>query len=441
MIITMLARLLTTTIVLGAAVPCAPLCRAIDEFEQAPIEYSKSEPDNRVSKLISQLAEKTRSLTYDSQSGYLPGLLEALDVPVSSQMLVFSKTSMQRDRISPRAPRAIYFNDDVYIGYCRAGKLIEIASADPNLGAVFYTVEQRADASPAPTRQTQSCLQCHSSTRVDGIPGLLARSVFTGPGGLPILSEGSHQVDHTTPLKDRWGGWYVTGTHGDQSHLGNLIVRDRKGPRPFGNEQGLNATDLNDRIRTSDYLAPHSDIVALMVFEHQLAVHNAITKANFETRRALHYEAELNKALGEPAANRLESTTRRIQNVGDKLVEALLFSNEAELTAPISGSSEFAEQFSKKGPRDAMGRSLRDFDLRTRMFKYPCSYLIYSAAFDGLPDEMKSYVAQRMQSILQGNDRAEAFWHLTADDRSAVLEILSQTKPDLWSDGKLNPAN
>jgi hypothetical protein len=413
---------------------CAGRCPATDEFELPPIEYSKSEPSNSASKLLSQLDARSRSLAYDPQLGYLPALLEALDVPAESQLLVFSKTSMQRDRISPRTPRALYFNDDVYIGYCHAGKVIEIAAADPNLGTVFYTLEQHAEEKPALARQTHSCLQCHSSGQVDGIPGLLARSVFTGPSGLPLLSEGSHQVDHATPLKDRWGGWYVTGTHGDQTHLGNLIVRDREAPRPVDNEQGLNVTDLSERLRTANYPAPHSDIVALMVFEHQLTVHNAITKANFETRRALLYEVELNKALSEPATNRLESTTRRIANVGDKLVEALLFSKEAELTAPISGSSEFTEKFSAKGPRDAEGRSLRDLDLRTRMFKYPCSYLIYSAAFDGLPDEVKSYVAQRLREILHGTDRDEAFWHLTGDDRHAIFEILSQTKPGFLSE-------
>jgi hypothetical protein len=430
----MLARLLTTAILGWECFAWAPCSHAADDFELAPIEYSKSSPNNSVSKLVSQLADKSRSLKYDPQLGYLSALLDALDIPAESQMLVFSKTSMQRDRISPRTPRAIYFNDEVYIGYCHTGTVLEVAATDPQLGTVFYTLEQDADEQPDLTRQTHSCLQCHSSTQVDGIPGLLARSVFTGPSGLPILSEGSHQVDHTSPLKERWGGWYVTGTHGEQAHLGNLIVRDREAPRPFDNKQGLNLTDLSDRIRTANYLAPHSDIVALMVFEHQLAVHNAITKANFETRRAMLYEAELNKALGEPGSNRLESTTRRIANVGDKLLEALLFSNEAELTGQISGTSGFTEVFTRKGPRDAQGRSLRDFDLRKRMFKYPCSYLIYSAAFDGLPPAMKAYVAQRLRNILRGSDRDEAFWHLTADDRRAIYEILSQTKPEVFQE-------
>jgi hypothetical protein len=414
-----------------ARILAATISSAEDEFELPPIEYSKSTPENAVSRLQSRLDAGDEHLTYDGQRGYLPALLDALRIPVESQMLVFSKTSMQRSRISPRTPRAIYFNDEAYVGYCHAGEVIEVAAADPQLGAVFYTLEQQEAARPVLKRQTHACMQCHSSTQVEGIPGILARSVLVGASGLPILSEGSHRVDHTTPLKDRWGGWYVTGTHGDQPHLGNFIVRDQEAARPFRNDEGLNVTDLSDRLRLDNYLTPHSDLVALMVLEHQLLVHNAITKANFETRRALYYEAELNRALGEPASNRLESTTRRIANVGDKLVEALLFSEETKLTGPIAGTSTFAEEFSQQGLRDGEGRSLRDFDLQTRMFKYPCSYLIYSAAFDGLPEAVKSYVATRLRNVLLGSDRDEAFWHLSAEDRRAILEILNDTKPHL----------
>jgi hypothetical protein len=419
----------TALLLLLAAVD---LRAAEDEYEQPPIEYSQSQPDNPVSRLQAELERGERQLPYDDERGYLPAILDALDVPVESQMLVFSKTSMQRTRISPRTPRAIYFNDDVYVGYCQSGEVVEIAAADPKLGAVFYTVRQEP-ASPALARQTQSCLQCHGAAQVQGVPGLLARSVYVSPAGMPLLSEGSHRVDHTTPLKDRWGGWYVTGRHGSQTHLGNLIVRDPDARQSFANADGMNLTDLTGRFNVARYPTPHSDLAALMVFEHQAYVHNLITKANFETRRALHYEAELNRALGDPLDTRLESTTRRIAHAGDKLVEGLLFANEARLAEPISGTSSFAERFAERGPRDRQGRSLRDFDLETRMFKYPCSYLVYSAAFDGLPDAMQRYVAERLRTVLTGRDASGAFTHLSADDRAAILEILTETKPELWS--------
>jgi hypothetical protein len=436
------ASLMSTTIltrwltVIGVAVTSATPASAFadDEFELSPIEYSKTEPANEVATLQARLDSGKQSLRHDQRQGYLPALLEALKIPAESQMLVFSKTSMQRTRISPRTPRALYFNDDIYVGYCQNGDVIEVSAADPKLGMVFYTLEQQEAARPVLTRQTQSCLQCHASSSIEGIPGLLARSVFVGPSGLPILSEGSHRVDHTTPLEDRWGGWYVTGEHGKQPHLGNVVVRDRDALHPVNNDEGHNVVDLSDRLRVANYLTPHSDIVALMVFEHQALVHNLLTKANFETRRALHYQADLNRALGEPETNQLESTTRRIQHAGDQLLEGLLFSGEAAIDAPIKGTSAFTQLFAERGPRDSQGRSLRDFDLKTRMFKHPCSYLIYSSAFDALPTEMNTYVARRLRGILTGDVRDEAFDHLSAADRQAILEILTETKPELWSE-------
>jgi hypothetical protein len=247
---------------------------------------------------------------------------------------------------------------------------------------------------------------------------------------MPILSEGSHRVDHTTPIKDRWGGWYVTGTHGGQSHLGNFVLGERGADKT--NKEGQNVLDLSSRLRTENYLTPHSDIVALMIFEHQLHVHNLLTQASFEARRALFYQADLNRAFGEPVDHRLESTTRRIQHAGDKLLAGLLLVNEAPISEPISGTARFAETFSQIGPRDAQGRSLRDLDLQSRLLKYPCSYLIYSPDFDSLPEEMKSYVATRLRNLLTGQDPDPAFAHLSSADRKAILEILQETKPDLF---------
>ena len=405
---------------------------AADEFEQPPIRYSESCPDNVVSRLQAALQRGETQLGWDESQGYLPALLRELKISPATQMLVFSKTSLQRDRISPRTPRAIYFNDDVYVGYCVDGETIEAAVADPALGAVFYTLAQVDGQSPRLERQTHRCLQCHVVSDSTPIPGFLVRSLFTSPSGQPILSEGSHRVDHATPIADRWGGWYVTGTHGEQTHLGNQLVRDRKAPRPWTNEAGHNLVDLSDRLRTENYLTPQSDIVALMVFEHQTHVHNLIAQANFAVRQAMYYEAALNNALGEPEDHRLESTTRRIASAGDKLVAGLLFAGEAPLTHSIVGTSAFTDEFQQAGPRDSQGRSLRDLDLTTRLFKYPCSYLIYSPAFDALHPAMKSYVAKRFRDILAGQGGAD-FAHLTAADRQAIAEILYQTKHDLWS--------
>jgi hypothetical protein len=408
---------------------------AADENERPPIEYSRSTPDNCVSKLQSRMGSGEMQLEYSDQLGYLPSLLKALDVPVESQLLVFSKTSLQRHRISPRTPRAIYFNDDVYIGFCRSGDVLEVSAVDPQLGAVFYTLDQQKANQPHLLRQTDNCLVCHSSSRTDGVPGHVVRSLLVDSGGQPILSAGSYSVDHGTPLAQRWGGWYVTGTHGSQTHLGNLTVRGSAVPQPE-NAQGQNVTQLKDRLAVEEYLTPHSDIVALMVLEHQTLVHNRFTKANFAARQALQYETDMNRALGEPEGKRLDSTTRRIQSAGDDLVEALLLVGEAKLTAPIRGTSGYADSFSRRGPRDRQARSLRELDLERRLFKYPCSYLIYSQAFEELPREMRDYVWKRLGEVLSASGDTEPFAHLSKADRQAIVEILRDTKeglPDDWA--------
>ena len=415
------------------------VAEAADEFEQAPISYSKSAPDNVVSRLQSRLNDDKTALKYDRKTGYLKSLLKTLKVPVESQMLVFSKTSMQRSRISPRTPRAIYFNDDVYVGYCQTGNVLEISAVDPKLGTVFYTLDQSETKTPRFSRNNSNCLVCHAGSRTGHIPGHLVRSLYVGRSGHPIFSAGSHTVDQTTPLKDRWGGWYVTGTHGQQTHLGNLVIDGREVREPVDNKKGQNVTSLAGRFDVKEYLSPHSDITALMVLEHQTLVHNRITKAGFAARQALHYEAEINKSLGEPAGTRRESTTSRISGAGDKLVESLLMVDEAKLTAPLKGTSGFARVFTKRGPRDKQGRSLRDLDLKTRLFKYPCSYLIYSRAFDELPKDMRDYVWRRLWQVLVKNRDSKKFAHLTTEDKRAIVAIIRATKrglPDYWKSRK-----
>jgi len=309
--------------------------------------------------------------------------------------------------------------------------VIELSVADPTLGTVFYTIDQHPSDKPRFERHTDRCLICHSSSRTENVPGHLVRSLFVDEAGQPIFSAGSQSVDHTTPLEKRWGGWYVTGKHGSQKHLGNLIVPKGAAPYEVNNDTGLNVVKLDDHFNVRRYPTPHSDIVALMVLEHQTLVHNRLTKANFATRQALDYEAKLNEALGEPPTNRFESTTRRIRSAGDDLIEALLLVNEVPLTEPIEGTSGYAERFSKLGPHDSHGRSLRQLDLKRRLFKYPCSYLIYSESFDRLPDEMLQYVWRRLWEILTADEPPKEYRHLSAEDRRAILEIIRDTKPNL----------
>jgi hypothetical protein len=402
-----------------------------DEFEQEPIFYSKSQPENRVATLIGELEAGAKRLAYEEDRGYLKSLLAELEVPVSSQMLVFSKTSLQRDRIAPDHPRAIYFSDDVYVGFCQDGDVLEVSAVDPKLGAVFYTVDQHSIERPLIQRQTDNCLICHGSSQTKDIPGHVVRSVLTDTRGLPILSAGTYRIDHTSPLDNRWGGWYVTGTHGAQKHLGNLIIQGRREPEKIDNSAGQNNTTLAGRFDSSRYLSPHSDIVALMVLEHQTGAHNYLTRANYLTRQAMHYQQALNREMGEPADHIWDSTKSRVKSACEPLVEYLLFSGEARLTEKLEGTSAFAEEFAARGPRDRQGRSLRDLDLTRRMFKHPCSYLIYSESFAALTTEAREYVLRRLWEVLSGQDQSEKFAHLNPADRAAVLAILRDTLPDL----------
>lgn len=405
------------------------------EIESEPIKYSASTPRNAVSRLESRLAAATAKLDFEPAHGYLKSLLQALDVPTSSQVLVFSKTSFQRERISPRTPRAIYFNDEVMVGYCLHGPVMEISTADELLGTAYYTLDQSQDEKPCPVRQTDSCLICHSSSANQGFPGHLVRSVFVDGEGFPILSSGSFRTDHTSPLSERWGGWYVTGKSGRQKHMGNLICKGPKRPEDIDNADGVNLLDLKGRFPTSRYLAPHSDIVALMVLEHQTGMLNRLARAALETRMALHYEREINKALGRPENEPSDSARSRIRSVGDAVVEYMLFADESRLTDPVEGTSAFASDFAARGPRDSKGRSLRELDLKTRLFRFPCSYLVYSRAFESLPGAVKDHIYQRLWNVLTSGRKSDGDPALSVDDRQAIIEILRETKhdlPDYW---------
>lgn len=419
------------------AVLAASAARADFPYEQAPINYLTAPTDDPVARLQKKIDKGALKLAHDEEGqGYLKAVLNALKVPTESQTLVFTKTSFQQSRIAPKTPRALYFADDVYVGYVRGGDVLEFSTADPHLGAVFYVLDQQRADRPEFVRQTHACLICHSSGKTRDVPGHFVRSVYPARSGLPVFNAGSFVTDVTSPLSERWGGWYVTGTHGRQRHMGNVLVTDNQHPSRLETDRGANRTNLNGLVDTYPYLTGDSDIVALMVLEHQTQTHNALTLANYQARTGRHYDAGINKALDQPAGTVSESTERRIVSAGESLVQALLFCGEIKLIDPVAGTSGFTGRFASAGPRDPLGRSLRDFDLRTRLFKYPCSYLIYSEAFDTLPSPMKSCVYRRLLEVLTGSDKSPEFVHLSPADRRAILEILNATKTDLPDDWK-----
>jgi hypothetical protein len=405
------------------------LSAQVANYERPPIDYLRAEVNDPIARLNQRLASGEVSLAHDPRHGYLPAILEALDVPVSSQTLVFSKTSLQLQRISPRLPRALYFNDEVYVGYCQRGDVLEFGATDAWQGATFYTLEQSIDERPQFVRDQGSCLSCHASSRTQNVPGYLIRSVYPNGAGHPILGSGTYTTDHTSPFAERWGGWYVTGQHGDMRHMGNQVYAKNE-TRSADLEPGANVTALDAWIRPAAYLSPHSDLVALMVLEHQTQMHNALAAANYETRLALHQSNQMNALLDRPAESISDSAQRRIDAVVEQVVRQLLFCDEFVLTSPVSGTSSFTVDFAVRGPVDAQGRSLRQFDLQTRLFRYPCSYLIYSESFRQLPRVAHAAVVQRLTEVLTAASPVVGFEHLSDQDRRAILAILRGTHPD-----------
>ena len=379
-----------------------------------------------VADLVQKIQEDKAALAYDESHGYLRSLLKTLDIPVSSQTLVFSKSSLQLSQIAPEAPRAVYFNDDVYVGWVNHGQIIEIAEVDPKTGPVFYGLPQEYDPYPEIKAETDNCLVCHDTFQTSTpVPRLLMLSVLPNPAG-NALKAAALITNDQSPFRERWGGWYVTGTHGKQRHLGNTLVRTK--PDDIDDMKRFvsmmdqiprsNFVDLTSAFKfdAKEYLTPHSDIVALMALGHQTHVHNMITSGVYEMRDAV--------AQGR-TGERMEEA---LKDAGEGIVRAMLFVGEAQLTEPVRGTSGFAEEFIKRGPRDSKGRSLRDLDLDHRLLRYPLSYLVYSKSFDGMPGELKDYVYRRFREVLTGQDKSEGFKHLSDETRTAILEILRETK-------------
>jgi hypothetical protein len=370
--------------------------------------------EDPVARLARRIERGEVKLEFEADGwGYLRSLLKHLDLYIDSQVLVFSKTSFQLNQISPQTPRALYFNDNVALGAVQNGNVFELTSLDPTQGIIYYTVNAQKDEKPRFERRFNECLNCHGPAK-----GLVVSSVFPAKDGTPFVTGTFFEgVDHRTPFEKRWGGWYVSGTHGAMRHMGNAVAPDPDRPFDLQEAGTQNLTSLTGKFDTSKYVTPTSDIVALMTLEHQTHMTNLILRVGQQFRQA-----------SRSAAN--ENSGARLDEAVEAVVSYMLFADEAPLSAPVKGVSTFTETFAKRGPHDKKGRSLRDFDLEKRLFRYPLSYMIYSEIFDELPLGARLRISQRLYAVLTGNDSSEKFARLSAADRRAILEILQDTKPD-----------
>lgn len=406
--------------------------RGGEPFEEAPIFYSETQPRDAAQRLELFMASGKASLDRSDAWALLRDLLKAFQIPEESQVMVFSKTSHQNSRISPETPRLVYFGDNAYVGYCLGG-LIEVSTIDPQLGPIFYVLDPNTPKNkPLHFQREQSCLSCHGGTFAQGVPGVLVRSVFPSAEGHPLMSQGSTLVDTTTPFEDRWGGWYVTGRHGDSLHRGNVIATEVGDQVEIDFEAGANIEDLGTLFNTQPYKRKTSDIVALMVLEHQTSTQNALTRAAHTSRRAMHMQTTLQRELGEKVEQNPVGTARRIiDHCAEDVLDALLFKDEAELPeGGIEGDEAFQIAFTKNSPHSSEGRSLKDFQLLSRLFKYRCSYMIYSLTFRHLPVQLKDTVMQRLDLVLEGRDDTGRYEYLSESERGHIRRILGETLPD-----------
>jgi hypothetical protein len=393
--------------------------------EHPAIDYVARPSSDRVATANRALAAGHRTLSRDPRLGYLLSVLDALGVPLESQVLVFSKTGVQRDVTGPANPRALYFNDSVVVGYIAGAPLLEIAAHDAQQGIQFYTLDQTEPTATMFRRRTE-CLSCHISVSTLEVPGVIARSNMVGRDGGVMPRLGSFTVNHRTPHTERWGGWFVTAdtTAPAYIQLGNLgnttvAMHPTSGPALFSNHAFVEwqATPAEQR----RYPSALSDIASLMMFDHQMHAMNLLTRLNWEARVM---------ASDGPLDVRAPEMRGRIE----ELVDYLLFVGEAPLALTVTPRPGLAGQLIGRLPRDRKGRSLGQFDLEQRLMRYPCSYMIYSPAFDGLPPAVKDALYRRLFEVLEGRPGDPKYAHLSTADRGAIAEILGDTRADLPAD-------
>jgi hypothetical protein len=424
-----ITALVVTTLVIGALViaSAAALTQDVSLSHRHPaIEYATRPRADRVAQLHARLQAGETTLAFDQERGFLRAVLEAFDIPVESQTLVFSQTSLQARFIGPATPRAIYFTDDVAVAWIPDAPAIELAAHDPSQGVMFYALRQRG-VGPRGFERPRECVECHISGTTLDVPGLAVGSAIINPAGVAYSSV---PVDHRTAFESRWGGWYVTGDTGEGRHVGNTVATDQAAPELVTETANLNLDTLRSRFDTTAYLTPYSDVAALMVLEHQTHMTNLLTRTGWVFRIAAHENRRTGGLFARPDTTDDPVLTTAVRD----LVDYMLFIDEAPLTDPIVGSAGFEAVFQQRGPVDRHGRSLRELDLDRRLFRYPCSYMIYTAAFEALPTDAKDAIYRRLWQVLSGADPDPRYANLSTDDRRHVADILRDTKADLPDD-------
>ena len=389
-------------------------------FKEPPHEYLKRTPNDRFTKLKADIETGKVRLDHTNPKAYLISLLQTLGISPFTQTLVFSTTSLQLSRISPENPRAIYFNEDIYVGWVPGGK-IEVIGIDPKWGAITYIFEIPRPKSPPPLIQRATrCMNCHASGEIGGAPGLLVSSVVPGPGGGSLDAFRQGKSGHDVPFHERFGGWHVTGRHGITKHWGNLTgTLSSAGLKTIPNKPG-------QRFPLDRYPVPTSDILAHLLLEHQVGFVNRVVSATYRARAVL--------AGAVPSIGDSDAPTF-LDREANSLVRYLLFADEAKFpVAGVDGDPLLQKDFSKNRRQNKMGFSLKDLDLSTRLFRFRCSYMIYSDSFSGLPLELKTRVFHQLEQVLSTEANSTDFAYLPISEKRTIRSILSETLSGLPKD-------
>jgi hypothetical protein len=420
---------------------CLHVCADYLIYEEEPINYSDTKPNDPVAKIINDVNNGKLFLDTTNERLFVLSFLDRLNIPVSSQVLVFSRTSFQNDRIWPQTPRAIYYSENYYIGWVQGGDL-EIIAIDPQLGPIFYKMSTPfTGGSEIKLKREAQCMNCHGGSKTEGVPGMLVRSVYPNYFGQPILSAGTHLTNHSSLLNERWGGWFVTGENAGARHMGNAYFEEGKSrDATLVKDFGAPLQNLKEVFDVSRYLTDKSDIVALMVMEHQIMAHNAITKAHLNTRRWLNLDAAMAEHVGRSEGEISDAVLGYINHSAKDMVKIFLFSDEINLEGwGVEGGEDFQCDFASCSQSDRNGNSLRDFQLLSRLFKNRLSYMIHSSSFEYLHPVMKKAFYRKLWEALLGKDEDGISSHIKEKERERIVSVLLATKkdlPDYWNPGK-----
>ena len=400
-----------------------------NDYELEPHGYFSKDAKDPVTLLMKRVQRGEVLIKEPSGKPLVERLLRELGLNKDTQVLVFSRTSLQRREVSYSNPRALYFNESVYLGWMPNGR-IEIASFDPELGPIFYFQRELDDASSPLLTRTRSCLGCHAGDATNFLPGSLGRSVYPDKSGRSLRSiDDYRRSGHHIPLHDRYGGWFVSGNHGAMRHMGNAIASREGGKITIDREQFANLEKLDRFFSTEAYPAPGSDIAALLVFDHQVTMHHRLVEAAYRARQSL-FDSKLDPEETDVSKLSEGRSTDEFLEGRDKVVDYLLFRDETPIPK-VSCDPAFRRAFTANRIADSRKRSLKDLRLDGRIFENRCSYMIYSPTFDQFPPMLKGAIYARIHEILTSPKPVEGFDYLGKDEKRRILEILDETKEDL----------